>query len=41
MEIRYEMISGFIVGINLLREDQVVLLDLGILRVVFDWHKGN
>lgn len=37
MTVKLELISGFMIGVEILPEYQAAMLDIGIVRVFFDW----
>lgn len=37
MDVRLELISGVVFGLEIVPEYQAAMLDLGIIRVFFDW----
>lgn len=37
MTVRLELISGIVFGIEIVPEYQAAMIDLGIVRIFFDW----
>jgi hypothetical protein len=37
MNIRFELIQGFVIGVEFFFEDDAILLELGFFRVIFNW----
>lgn len=41
MAIKFELISGFSVGFEIVWELDAAMIDLGIVRILFDWMKDE
>lgn len=41
MKVKLEFISGVVFGLEVLPEYKAAMLDLGIIRVFFDWEDEN
>ena len=37
MQVRLELISGLVFGIEIVPEYQAAMIDIGIIRIFFDW----
>lgn len=39
MRIQIELITGFMIGFELVLDEEAAMIDLGFFRILFDWQK--